>query len=486
MTLELDSGEDVRDVILVYDPTAGLTISGRVTDTLGQPMADARLSCRGPISAQEVARTRTTTVTDQRGYYMLEGLAEGTYSLTVNHGDHQYLDSYQVEAGAWNVDFEFQRRQTSMISGRVVRADTGEPITSFRHRFKMGIYDIVDENAPIYTDFLGSIGQLDEVNDPEGRFYTKTYATGDHTALFRARGYASRVMALSAPAADVTIQMTLVAPVEGTVVDPWGSPVAGTLIIDGAPRGYHIPHSDEACVLARSGSDGTFRLEETLPVFEVISACHENYGPGSANVVLSPSAVTPVTIQLAPMRMIEGAVRFGGQAVELRSGVELIVRYDDVTIGYAGHLPIEDDGKYRVYRLQPGTVDVTVYLERYGSGRYPPWVQTKTVTLEDETVAEVDFEFPSGDASLVGTVFIDGEPALDSSIRVTYGVDDGVLEIKTDSEAGQYRLDSLPEGVATVDVLADSPDGEKLRRTFELDIDRGAVIEWDIELGDIE
>jgi len=253
------------------------------------------------------------------------------------------------------------------------------------------------------------------------------------------------------------------------------------VIMRGGPRRSYDPGDGYA--LDSTGSDGRFTAEGLSPIPQVLSACHRDFGSTSLDVTPRVGRVTEVTFRLGRVGGLEGMVLFAGQAIERSKDAEIRVKYDDGTRGYDGLLPIKGDGKYRLNNLRPGTATVTAGLDPYGYGTYPNWRLTKTVDIVAETVTQVDFAFPSGGAVLTGTVSADGEALRRGLVWVYYSVDDGELLCRTEIEAdGRYYLEDLPEGNALVQVYATSQSGERFEPSFELSIDRGAEVEWDIDL----
>ena len=481
----VEHGDELTDVQLVYASAEMLTISGRITDTEGYPMAGMRLAVMG-------SEVETSATTNEDGFFIAENLEEGVYQLAYfEQNGHMYHEGRRVEAGSENVDFVLERKEpiqsSGPISGRVVSADSGEPVTSFSYVLKSGVYDDVDPNAQRYTDILETVhaSSFREVNHPDGEFVAETYATGDHTIVIRADGYAQHMTALTAPSNDTVIRMEAGARVEGVVLDPQGKPVAGAVIIRGGPRRFYEPGGGYA--LGSSGSDGTFTAEGLSATPQALSACHRDFGSASVDVTPQVGRVTEVTFRLAQAGGLEGVVFFAEQAIERSKDAEIRVKYDDGTRGYTGLLPIKEDGKYRLNNVRPGTATVTAGLDPYGYGTYPNWRLAKTVEIAAEMVTQVDFAFPSGDAVLTGTVSAEGETVQRGFVWVYYFVDDGELLCRTEIEAdGRYDLEDLPEGNALVQVYATSQSGERFEPSFELSIDRSAVIEWNIDLDEID
>src|SRR5215510_6060334 len=112
----------------------------------------------------------------------------------------------------------------SIIEGRVVAADTGDPL-----RNASVTVTAVREAAPILTD-------------RDGRFSYSSPTEGSYTLTVAKAGYAKTTVTVRRPAEAFVVVMPKGAVIAGTVVDDRGDPVIGTsVIVETAPTGGRKP-----------------------------------------------------------------------------------------------------------------------------------------------------------------------------------------------------------------------------------------------------
>ena len=209
--LDVGEGQAVTGLRLVLGADkGGLVIAGRVIDASGKPVESVDILASGPTDG----RTRT----DENGRFMLTGLEEGKYYLHATYAasrpDYSPAQLNNVEAGATDVVIELQRK--ARIEGRVIRADTGEPVPAFEVFLLLGGATHVEPRI-----FMNRRA----VRNAEGRFTrtvrprrgdcdgqsaglharlsdTRTYRTrnGEHRAALGAGGRHLRGESLTSPA----------------------------------------------------------------------------------------------------------------------------------------------------------------------------------------------------------------------------------------------------------------------------------------------
>lgn len=160
-TVLLAASEDVTEIDLKL--ARGGVITGRVTDADDKPIAEERVSLQ-PVAESGQPPPRLPTQisggvyqTDDRGVYRIYGLSPGRYRASVGQSNSAgiigsaagfYVLTYHPDtpdiaratvidlaagAEATNVDIKVGRRgETHEITGRVVDAETGLPISSVR------------------------------------------------------------------------------------------------------------------------------------------------------------------------------------------------------------------------------------------------------------------------------------------------------------------------------------------------------------------
>ena len=161
-TVLLGAGEDVSEIDLKL--ARGGVITGRVTDAEGRPVVEERISLQPVIEpGQPPPRFSLSPMqslqyqTDDRGVYRIYGLPPGRYRVSVGQSAASgivgssttfYVQTYHPDADrpsratvidlsaggeATNVDIKVGRRgETHALSGRVVDAENGLPLSGVR------------------------------------------------------------------------------------------------------------------------------------------------------------------------------------------------------------------------------------------------------------------------------------------------------------------------------------------------------------------
>lgn len=135
------AGEETGGVDLVIDvtpPTPSGGISGKVTDTEGNPIEGASVTASGPAGYGSAE-------TDENGNYLIsEGLGTGTYTVEASAAGFisENITGVEVEVGGEtkNVNFQLERippEESGIISG-TVSGDTN-PIPEFSHLFAIAL-----------------------------------------------------------------------------------------------------------------------------------------------------------------------------------------------------------------------------------------------------------------------------------------------------------------------------------------------------------
>lgn len=172
---------------------AGGEISGRIVTEHGEPIDSLLVAAvRHPVLTMSMdafmdslaeGRFRLT-YTDRNGQYRLSGLPAGGYivkSLAAFSHSGQYIDEFfdnayslkdaipvNVTAGEETVDIDFRLGLAGWISGRIVRADDGTPVSAVR----LLVFD-TDKRSFLYTVFreINSLDGTFRISGlPEGRF----------------------------------------------------------------------------------------------------------------------------------------------------------------------------------------------------------------------------------------------------------------------------------------------------------------------------
>jgi protocatechuate 3,4-dioxygenase beta subunit len=134
---------------LDFELSRGMSIQGTVTDPDGRPIANAEVSgIYQPLGSGKQRRHVIPVNTDDQGRYELAGLVEGYYTIMAAaegyrtgsvlrqaggapRGEVLRSGSSSRNARAGDTDVELILLPSATVSGRVVDASTGEPVTAF-------------------------------------------------------------------------------------------------------------------------------------------------------------------------------------------------------------------------------------------------------------------------------------------------------------------------------------------------------------------
>ncbi len=142
--VEVPEGVEEVAIDVVFEGSSRL--SGRVTRS-GEPAAGVSVVATAePVGP---ASPRTVTITDDRGFFQLEGLADGDYRVALSGLGGTARHSLRVE-GDSRADFELP---AARVSGRVRDAGTGEPLSGAQVRLESGSGSF--EARAVLTDVEG-------------------------------------------------------------------------------------------------------------------------------------------------------------------------------------------------------------------------------------------------------------------------------------------------------------------------------------------
>lgn len=401
----IEEGQLLDNLRLIYDPYAGLSISGRVLDSGGNGLAEVAMAVIG-------ATMQTRATTDEEGYFAAYDLEEGRYELTyLEHGGQLYTTGVRAMAGDENVEIVLTLRppivpivSSGPIHLRVVDASTNHPVMSFEYVLQRGVYDDIDPywrgpNGEQLVGFYDSIGSSswDSVHHPEGSVEIPTYATGDHSLALRAKGYAEILIAVVAPDDDLVIHLEPEATVEGVVRTPTGNALPGALIFVGDadwPYPTMAPTRDHR---ARSDADGSFRVGGLGGPDATLTAWHEDWGSETMTVAVSANQTARADLTLRSVGTLTGYVYLDGQTI--RDTLIRVRRIGSEQLEYAGagDACMDDGDRFVLKRLAPGEVEIIVKLDLYDRQLVPKLEASQIVRIGPglETAINFVFETPA-------------------------------------------------------------------------------------------
>jgi RNA polymerase sigma factor (sigma-70 family) len=444
-------GEVLEGLELTCKDQGALTIAGRVVDKNRQPIEGVR------IAVPQTPMAQASSGVD--GRFTIPGLEEGNVSLSLLHERYASQSLNDVPAGEQNLEIMMEQR--SSVSGRVIDADTRQPIPSF---------EVVWTNGMVYRAGFWPGGSTPVTNE-SGQFSLEQVDPSDNITVYaRATGYSTgkATVAVTPETGTTGVEIALEKGVivRGTVVDTTGAPVsAAKIFLDTRPS---QPEYEQPTTM--TDANGHFRLDN-LPQESVLLGA---WSPAHAMAyVESPEGGGEVSLVLGQGGRIEGRVYLDNQlatqySVNLKDGSE-----------YDRHLQTGDlaaglDGTFTADHVRPGEVMLMVALLKQSEKRADTYAHIRTqvvaVVVEDGQTTPVDVHFQSGRGNLHGRVHLDGEAAAGFVAHLVMQTERGE-ETFTGVElpGGYFSIVNVPYGTGQVTVLLfDLP----LERTAEVTINQ--------------
>ena len=491
--IDVAAGQDVTDVVLVYDRQSNLSITGFVSDVSADPVANASVKAR-PVDGGIDATAYGSTKRD--GSYEVVGLVEGLYEITVSAPDFAEVQLAGVPGGAKDVDVVLER--LAAIEGRVIRADSGEPVTDFELRYE------VERESPFGMGGIWSFSEVLEkmvetppmlttkehmpVQDPQGRFSLPALEPGRVTIKVRAEGFiictAVTPKLRGGDTLDgVEVRMLPAQPFEGVVVDESGAAIAGVAVSTRSPDDLYA----EKMGLTKppvvvTGADGGFRLAEIPAERFTLVADHPNYAKTFLEIVCGPAQNGPVRVVMPEGGSVRGAVTVNERPAE--SALVMLGADHEPQEAATRATTGDNDGVYVIDGVVPGPIHMAALV--------PPTQERPNVHLmmldaqvEAGETAVVDFPFPAGSSVLEGAVTVEDEPAPVGIVSVAF--QDAATHALVQRGCpilwyGYYRIEGIPAGAVTVIVECPMGEGKLGRRELPMNIERDMTLRCDFDM----
>ena len=491
--------------------TPGATLTGRVVDEQGRPVADAKGvvgrnlgGMAGFLSAMRGARPSFRTRAD--GSFTAARLAPGeNQNVAVTHPEFErsVLGGVALAPGGTRAGLVFTLRRGLVVAGSVRDAD-GVPIPGAEVALSQSLTLRTSRGgARAVMSVGGGTGDAPRgKSGADGRFEVRGVAPGDYTLRVKAAGWATETVdpvkvARDAAVAPVDVVLAPGAAISGTVRRRTGGGVEGAFVLaraQGASAGPPRPGFDNL----PTGPDGAFLLEglRAGATYDLQVLLGGGLGPGPAQKGV-PAPTDGVEIVVA------GTGRIEGSAVDAKTGKPLAafdVSYEPERgggmvfriarrAGAAGrdgarvHVESED-GRFALEDVPAGKWSVVVDAKGYQAAR------AGGVIVEEATTTDgVEVKVPPG-AVLRGRVTDakTGRPVVEANVSTSAGTgpagapigmpqpEGGLL---TDVD-GRFEIDGLAAG--KVSLRVDHADYEERTETVELK-EGGSTVEVALSRG---
>lgn len=247
----------------------GNFIAGRVFGPQGEGIANAKVIA---MNYGANTQSRGEALTDQDGAFQVDGLGVGAYIVTVQALGYRPQSHTRVQVGDLNVQIPMLKQ--AELSGRVVDASSGKPITKFKARLLQVAVGVPNQGNQLQYEVTHN--NADPSSNGDGTFTLLGVNPGTYAIKVTASGYASRVsdsfqVVEGVTTAPITIQLTKGGSIKGRLIDPaTGNGVVGAQIssFDGdAPGDQFDPFFENLTATRaterkiRTNDDGAFELK---------------------------------------------------------------------------------------------------------------------------------------------------------------------------------------------------------------------------------
>lgn len=429
--IALAPGEDLEGLELRYGTEGDLSVTGTIVDTAGEPLREVFVLAGGSAPRSDLS--------DQEGQFSLNYLPDEQVALTA------ILDGYAnsgktVQAGA--EDVQIMLTADGVIRGQVVDAKTRKPVDAFTVSYIHGHVAKFEHGQRSWEH---------RVEASHGGFSFDPAPAGDLTVVVRAPGYATGLAPVTVEEGQmlddlvIELQPDSKTRLAGSVITADGHPVEGaTIYMERLPSEAQEPGA------AVSDALGAFEIAEALPEVHVLHATHPDFAPASA------PASDDTTIVMHPGGRLAVEVYSGGAP---RPKTNITV----VTTGYGSQSTearTDEAGRAVFEKIAPGEVKISVRL----ANERTQIEQSNLAPGEDKVVR---INVASAEASVEGTVYVDGELAAKGMTRLFVETETGT-EILHGSitEDGTFRFAEVPLGSAQLIVGTGPPS----RQAFVEDV----------------
>jgi protocatechuate 3,4-dioxygenase beta subunit len=422
----------------------GGTISGRVVDEDGKPVANADVCANltGGRLPAELAREPKCTTSAADGVYVLAKLPPLRVVVSASAATYQpghydapgKLESFSLGAGEEKTGIDIVLRSGGVAVRGVVKDIAG------------GVVEGAIVRAQSDSRWDSARGRAYARTDGKGEF-TAWVTPGGVSLSATAEGYAPGHEAGKAPGYTFEILLTPESVLAGRVVRKSdGKPVADAHIT--LERWYSASDG------TYTDADGNFRLDRLEPGrYKPMATTSDVYGELADSVALGlGQTVDGIVIEAHAMPSLKGRVTVAGTDAPCESG----------SVGVTGraskHTAYDetgDDGEVEISALPADTYEISVSCTDY-----VPHAKYPDIVIAEDAVVDQRWEVEAGIALRGVVVDSDGSPVADATVAArpsenkargqqTFGWDES-----TDAD-GKFELDGLVAGSYVVEARHD-------------------------------
>jgi len=391
-----------KDVTLDFQVKPGHTIEGRVEDEAGNPLAGVRMSASMDAKVEEARDSMYGSIagasTDKDGKFKLEDLPEGVVYVDAYAKDFDSISNERLRVDRKDQILVLKKTVPGQISGIVLRAADGKPVTEFNVRIDFS------RNGGRSSGLSPGIHEQGmNFQAADGKFVIKGFKlTEGYRVEVNAPGYMQGSLdpVMVKPASedaynDAVVRLSPAAPFEGAITDATtGTAVEGVLVTawDTGRFGtstsftWDMSGTSLKSVSIRTDTDGRFRIE-SMPFASGMIMLEK---PGFARTMVKKVSFSrPFEVRLEKGATVTGSV--ADDQGKVPPGAWLNVERVDLNLSFRGDLG--PDGNFKLTDLPPGDYIVLQYKDgrstrnqsfevKAGETFNVDWVQRGEVTVE--------------------------------------------------------------------------------------------------------
>ena len=410
-----------------------ITVRGRVLDAGGGVIGGARVRVSSYVRlADDTHETRAfEAVTDGEGRYLLK-LPAGKHQLLVEADGYGSATESRALMGDQTRDFALQ--PAARISGRVVRADSRQPVAGARVSARRD--DRPSESSPIGTD-----------TDDQGRFKLASLPPGDYRVSVRADGLAGaldRSFTLAATDALDDVEL-LVAPtltIQGQVLSVTGTAVPhARIVLSSVDRA--LRSTAPAPVIA--DAEGRYAIEGIMPGRYRFAVTAQGHASHSERMALEASVQRDVVLQQPAV--ITGLVLRGDGRPAARASVVGIVGPPNQCRDVAAQALTDAEGRFSLAGLGAGELTLKATHEEQAAMVGPELLQSRAQK-------QVTIRLGAG-AVVTGVArWEDGSPVAAEGIMVVMEfAERSRMHFARTGQDGSFTIRGLPPGEVSLQVV---------------------------------
>jgi protocatechuate 3,4-dioxygenase beta subunit len=420
--LIVDSGDAQTGIELALE-AGGSTVSGTVSDLLGGPIANARVTAKQEDTFDLSGTADLVAITKDDGTYSLT-LAEGTYELRATH-DEYTSSRANIELTPAPVKRDFVLTPGGVVRGQVIARDSGQPVGG----------------AWLLSGRVGDPGgEQTARSDDQGNFVLRGLRPGALQIRAQGPGYASTTPAIvelgiGEQLDGVKVLVDRAFSISGTVVRR-GKPNEG---VPGVQLGvFSLATQQFGLALEPTDDEGAFVIHGVRPASYMLFAGGEGNVPElGTSVEVVDKDVTDVKVEMSTGVTLSGRVE-PPQAnvrmtVVLTGGGSLLQIFDGVKAALV-HGETDETGAFKVPNAPSGAFTLTATAKSGDTG-------TLSVLIGDKDMTDLVVKLETR-PSIAGRVVNDkGAPVADATVLARSTEERGSFSFANTDHSATTRAD---------------------------------------------